>query len=99
MHTTKVGIDVLYLSQTDDYIEAPAVINATQASVRAGGDVPPLSGPDNVHLTVFTPEKPSIGTSTRAANVTGVYQEWDVPLDETGTIKGTWRHRDREHER
>jgi hypothetical protein len=45
--------------------------------------VPPLSGPDRVHLTVCSPGLP--GNPARAGldlNAGGTYREWDVPLFE-----------------
>jgi hypothetical protein len=93
---------VAYRSRTGKYT-VPAVITATQDSLDPGGvqayidsggvrGVPPLTGPDHVHLTVFTPGLP--GQRAKASdfkgeradapiseNNGGSYQEWDVPLD------------------
>lgn len=93
---------VVYRSRTGAY-EVPAVITATHDSlnpqgvnayINSGGvrGVPPLSSPDHVHLTVFTPGIPGQRATAEdfegpradapiSENVAGCYQEWDVPLD------------------
>src|SRR5215471_4856507 len=52
---------VVYRSRTGNY-SVPAVVNCTSDSIYPpgveAGFVPPLSGPMNVHLTVFTPGRP-----------------------------------------
>lgn len=75
------------------------------------GHVPALSSPDHVHLTVFTPGKPGMrrqpdafepenlpegGIEALSENVSGCYQEWDIPFagnetDGEEIAPGTWR--------
>lgn len=75
-----------------------------QPGVEAGF-VPPITAIDNVHLTVFSPGRPGMridageqpGTEAFVVpskypiseNVSGCYQEWDIPYDEAGG-PGTW---------
>lgn len=67
--------------------------------------VPPLTGPDHVHLTVFTPGIPGQrgdaddfltqpSTGIIGENVAGCYQEYDVVPDrvrDASVPAGTWR--------
>jgi hypothetical protein len=100
-----IGRIVLFRSRTGGYT-VPAIITATTATLAPKGveafeasggkkGVPPLSGPECVHLTVFTPglpgqragaddflEPPRSGLV--GENVAGTYQEWDVSYDEPG---------------
>lgn len=100
---------VVYRSRTGSY-DVPAVINCTAETIYPpgvdGGFVPALTGPDHVHLTVFTPGKPGmrqtagkdahtedfqvVSAHPVSENVAGCYQEWDIPYDPDGGA-GTWR--------
>jgi hypothetical protein len=76
-----------------------------QPGVEAGF-VPPLSSLENVHLTVFSPGRPGMRMTAGetpssdaflvasqypvSENVSGCYQEWDIPYDSEGG-PGTWR--------
>jgi hypothetical protein len=106
----KLGQFVNYRSRTGRFT-VPAVVSAISSSLDpqgvqlwrdSGGQagVPPLSSSTNVHLVVFTPEIPRMGTSTAdfvgaranapvGGNVSGCFQEWDVPYDSAGSA-GTW---------
>lgn len=95
-----LGRVVIFRSRTGSY-DVPAMITATTetlapagvgAFVDSGGQrgVPPLTGVDRVHLTVFTPGLPGQRAEAgdflnepviRSENLAGCYQEWDVPLD------------------
>lgn len=79
--------------------DVPAVINGTVESLDEEGierfhetdgahGVPPLSGPDHVHLTVFTPGLPNDPTrpSEFAQPMGGTFQEWNVPMFEHHNI-------------
>lgn len=100
-----------YRSRTGNY-SVPAVINCCVDSIYQPGVehgfVPPLSGNDNVHLTVFSPGRPGMRMDTGSdnpaefaenfvvkskypvsENVSGCYQEWDIPFD-MGRSPGTW---------
>lgn len=85
-----IGRAVTYRSRTGDY-DVPAVICATVDTLNPAGvesgNVPPLSAPDCVHLTVFTPGKEDTGTDDPAIRTSpnrgGSYQEWDIPQFET----------------
>ena len=84
-----IGRIVVYASRTGDYTDVPAIVNATEATLKDDGTVPSLSSEQHVHLTVFTPEQPD-HPDVRLHNITGVYQEFDVPHDPGGS-PGTWR--------
>lgn len=102
---------VEYRSRTGNY-SVPAVINCCVDSIYQPGVehgfVPPLSGNDHVHLTVFSPGRPGMRMDTGndnpqdfaenfvvkskypvSENVSGCYQEWDIPFD-MGRSPGTW---------
>jgi hypothetical protein len=94
---------VVYRSRTGGY-DVPAVVNCTEDSISEEGvelgHVPPLTGKDHVHLTVFTPGKPGTareGNEVNEAQTSGCYQEWDIPpwtgAEEKGEVPepGTWR--------
>ncbi len=83
-HPVLGGI-VIYRSRTGNY-DVPAIINCTAESISPEGvelgHVPPLSGNECVHLTVFTPGKPGTarqGNEVNEAQTSGCYQEWDIP--------------------
>lgn len=106
-----IGRIVIYRSRTGDY-DVPAIITATTATrnlkgVRLG-HIPPLSSVKHVHLTCFTVGKPGVRRGAedfkvesehgRSENVSGCYQEWDIPpaplnaiTDEPERTPGTWR--------
>jgi hypothetical protein len=68
-----IGRIVIYRSHIGDY-DLPAIVTATvetpnRADVEKGY-VPELSSAEHVHLTVFTPAVPGVGS---------IYQGWDVP--------------------
>lgn len=96
-----IGRIVIYRSRTGDY-DVPAIVSATRETLLPEGvergHVPPISAPDNVHLTVFTPGAagkrreatdlvPSAAEELegfeRSENTSGCYQEWDVPYNGT----------------
>lgn len=107
-----IGRIVWYRSRTGNYT-VPAMITCTVETLAPIGlklweeskgqaGVPPLTGPDRVHLAVFTPGIPGMRADAqdfvvesefpRSENVAGTYQEWDIPLDESGDhAPGTWR--------
>lgn len=103
-----IGRAVTYRSRTGSY-DVPAVINATIDTLNPAGvesgNVPAISEPGNVHLTVFTPGKEDTGTDDPAIRTSenrgGSYQEWDIPhyeAPEGGAedapaepTPGTWR--------
>lgn len=75
-----------------------------QPGVEAGF-VPSISALDNVHLTVLTPGTPGMRSAAGfdsgdpflvkspypvSENVSGCYQEWDIPYDPDGG-PGTWK--------
>jgi hypothetical protein len=64
----------------------PVAMGSTVALDAQG--VPPLSGPENVHLTVFSPGLPgNVERPGLDANAGGSFREWDVPLFEpTNTL-------------
>lgn len=96
---------VVYRSRTGDY-DVPAIITATADTLNPKGvelfdrtdgeqGVPPLSGEEFVHLTVFTPGLPGFdisqadfkvarehGPESGIINFAGCYQEWDIPFAE-----------------
>jgi hypothetical protein len=87
-----IGRIVVYRSSTGRY-SVPAIITATTETLYQpgvdGGHVPPLTGRDHVHLTVFTPgtpgeRLPDTDPSIRTLNAGGTYQEWDIPFDVLG---------------
>jgi hypothetical protein len=114
-----IGRVVIYRSRTGGY-DVPAIITATTDTLASAGveawkatdgkaGVPPLSSPDHVHLTVFTPGIPGQRAGAddflvesehgRGENVSGCYQEWDIPqsphqageLAPDASGAGTWR--------
>lgn len=101
--TPTVGRIVLYRSRTGNYT-VPAIITATESTLyRPGveaGFVPDLSSLGHVHLTVFTPGKPGKRGSAAdfvarandpiSENVSGCYQEWNVPFDPDALAAGAW---------
>lgn len=88
-----IGRVVWYRSRTGKYT-VPALVTATQETLYEGGVeagmVPPLTSEEHVHLTVLTPGLPGNRETAddfvvesehgRGENVSGCYQEWDVPL-------------------
>lgn len=93
MDGLKLGRIVWYRSRTGTY-SMPAMVTATvdtlfQPNVEAG-HIAGLSGPNCVHLTVFTPGTPgkrataedfvAVSEFPIAENVGGLYQEWDIPF-------------------
>lgn len=98
-----IGRIVIYRSRTGDY-DVPAIINATVDTLnRKGveaGYVPDLSSAEHVHLTVLSPGMPGLrktGEHTDfkvvskhpvSENVSGCYQEWDIPQWFTPEITG-----------
>lgn len=104
-----IGRIVIYRSRTGDY-DVPAIVTATKDTLNPkgveAGHVPPLTGYNAVHLTVFTPGQPGLRAGAedfkvesehgRSENIAGCYQEWDIPqaeeldVDET-PAPGTWR--------
>jgi hypothetical protein len=106
MQAPSIGRIVIYRSRTGDY-DVPAIITATQETLNAKGvelgHVPDLSSPQHVHLTVFTPGKPGMRRDAddfkvesphgRGENVSGCYQEWDIPLNDpaAAVAPGSWR--------
>ncbi len=105
-----IGRIVIYRSRTGDY-DMPAIITATAETLNPKGvelgHIPPLSSDGHVHLTCFTAGKPGIRRGAedfkvesqhgRSENVSGCYQEWDVPADHFPSARsgaespGTWR--------
>lgn len=109
-----LGRIVLYRSRTGDY-DVPAIVTATVATLNPKGvelgHIPRLSGDEHVHLTCFTAGKPGKrrgaedflveSAEPRSENVSGCYQEWDIPHAEApelpydsgarGIAPGTWR--------
>lgn len=102
-----IGRIVLYRSRTGKYT-CPAMVTATvdtlfRPNVEAGY-IADLTSINNVHLTVFTPGAPGKRATAEdfearvnapiSENVSGTYQEWDVPhgeLDAEGNLPaGTW---------
>jgi hypothetical protein len=89
-----IGRIVIYRSRTGDY-DVPAIITATMETLNLKGvelgHVPALLDETHVHLTVFTPGKPGMRRGAgdflvesehgRGENVSGCYQEWDIPFD------------------
>lgn len=94
---------VEYRSRTGNY-SIPAVVTAVKDTLYRpgveGGYVPDIDTDLHVHLTVFTPGKPgnrvdasdflSVPTEPVSENVSGTYQEWNIPYDADGA-PGTWR--------
>jgi hypothetical protein len=99
---------VIYRSRTGDY-DVPAVITATVETLNPKGvelgHVPALTDESHVHLTVFTPGKPGKRRGAedflvesehgRGENVSGCYQEWDIPRFDGAADEepapGSWR--------
>lgn len=82
-----IGRMVTYRSKTGRY-SLPAVVALTQDTLYEpgvqAGFVPPLSGPDNVHLVVFTSgfagnRLPGTDPAIQADAAGGTYQEHDIP--------------------
>ena len=114
MQGLAIGRVVIFRSRTGRY-DVPAIVTATHESLNPDGvkaweesggkrGVPPLTGVNNVHLTVFTPGLPgqrgsaddfeAVSEHPVQENVGGTYQEWDVPHDELRDAHvppGTWR--------
>lgn len=95
-----IGRIVIYRSRTGNY-DVPAIITATDDRMGVElGHVPPLTGYNAVHLTVFTPGKQGTAREGNEVNPTigggSSYQEFDIPqseeldIDET-PAPGTWR--------
>jgi hypothetical protein len=100
-----LGRIVIYRSRTGDY-DVPAIVTATVDTLNAKGvelgHVPALMAAHHVHLTVFTPGKPGMRRDAadfkvesehgRGENVSGCYQEWDIPeANALDIAPGTWR--------
>lgn len=97
-----IGRIVIYRSKTGEY-DVPAMINCTAETISEKGvelgHVPPLTGYNAVHLTVFTPGKPGTareGNTVNPAQTAGTYQEWDIPQAEELDVDevlapGSWR--------
>lgn len=102
-----IGRIVIYRSRTGDY-SVPAIVTATADTLNPKGveegNVPPLTGDEHVHLTVFTPGAPGLRADAsdfkvesahgRSENISGCYQEWDIPPDPSDLLDpapGTWR--------
>lgn len=103
-----IGRVVVYRSRTGNY-SVPAIINCAVDSIYQPGVehgfVPPITGKDNVHLTVFSPGRAGMRVDQEqtpgaenfvnpskypvSENVSGCYQEWDIEYDEDGGA-GTW---------
>jgi hypothetical protein len=108
IQSISIGRIVSYRSRTGNYT-VPAIVNCTHDSIYQpgveAGFVPPLSGLNCVHLTVFTPGMPGMRTEAGtqpgaeafvvtspypvSENVSGCYQEWDIDYDPNGG-PGTW---------
>jgi len=87
-----IGRIVIFRSRTGNY-DVPAIVTATLQTLSPKGvelgNVPMLSSPEHVHLTVLTPGKPGLRRGAedfkvesphgRSENVAGCYQEWDIP--------------------
>lgn len=99
----QIGQIVVYRSKTGAY-DVPAIVNCTTDTISEKGvelgHVPPLSGNQCVHLTVFTPGRPGTareGNQVNRAQTSGTYQEWDVHLADTAFSDdgepqpGSWR--------
>lgn len=98
-----IGRIVEYRSRTGNYSVA-AIVNCTVDSIYQpgveSGNVPALTSPDRIHITVFTPGKPGMrgdadnfvvaSEEEVSENVAGCYQEWNIPYDPDGG-PGTWR--------
>lgn len=95
-----IGRIVTYRSKNGAY-DVPAIINCTVDTIDPKGvelgHVPPLTGEQCVHLTVFTPGKPGTarpGNAVNNAAAGGSYQEFDIPpaaLPADDPAPGTWR--------
>lgn len=106
-----IGRIVIYRSRTGDY-DLPAIITATTETLNQkgvdAGHVPPLSSEQHVHLTVFSPGRGGLRQEADnflvrsehpvCENVSGCYQEWDIPPDEFKDtpydhqpLPGSWR--------
>lgn len=85
-----IGCVVIYRTSIGDY-DMPAIVTATKDTLKGVelGYVPDLSSGDHVHLIVFSPV---LGTqhgsanvlAVRGENVSGCYQEWNIPRWEAG---------------
>ena len=94
-----IGRNVWYRSKTGSY-DVPAVVNCTVDTIDPKGvelgHVPPLSGNNCVHLTVFTPGKQGTARPGNAVNnqaAGGTYQEFDIAQasDVENPEPGSWR--------
>lgn len=88
-----IGRIVHYRSRTGKY-DVAAIVTATVNQLNPegveAGAVPPLSGPDYVHLQVLSPGTPGMRYGAQdflveseypvQENVNGTYQEWDIPF-------------------
>jgi hypothetical protein len=105
--TVTIGRIVIFRSRTGKY-DIPAIVTATKETLNpdgvAAGAIPDLTGDDHVHLTVFTAGFPGQregandfeveSVHARSENVSGCYQEWDIPYDDVRDAHvppGTWR--------
>jgi hypothetical protein len=98
-----LGRTVWYRSRTGNY-DCAAVIAATRASLHIPnvkeGWIPIITDEMNVHLVVFSAGTPGKRKDAadflvesphgRSENLSGTYQEWDIPYDPNGS-PGTWR--------
>lgn len=115
--TPRLGETVIYRSRTGDY-DVPAIITATVDTLNAkgveAGHIPGLTSHNHVHLTCLTAGKPGMRRDAedfkteesphgRSENVSGTYQEWDIPecgarpdsaYEGDEPAPGTWRHRE-----
>jgi hypothetical protein len=99
-----IGRIVIYRSRTGDY-DVPAMIVGTVDTLNPknveAGYLPGLSSDEHVHLVVFTPGPPGKRAAAadfktesehgRSENVSGTYQEWDIPRTVVHPGPGTWR--------
>lgn len=101
MAEPSMGRIVRYVSRTGNYQCAATKRDLFQPNVDAGY-IAGLKDSNHVHLTVFTPGKPGkrataddfVGDRANepiSENVSGTYQEWDVPYDPAAAAAaGTW---------
>lgn len=94
-----IGRIVIYRSKTGNY-DLPAIITATVDTLDPKGvelgHVPPLSGNNCVHLTVFTCGKQGTAREGHVVNneaAGGSYQEFDIAESSSDTEPepGSWR--------
>ena len=98
-----IGRIVAYRSRTGNYT-LPAIITATARTLHGegveSGDVPAITDPERVHLTVFTPGLPAKklrefedlsddahSTGIASTPSGGSYQEWNVPFSPAVTFE------------